>query len=319
MIIVKSPFRICLFGGSTDYVDFYEKHESFLIGTTIDKYTYQSMRIRPKILSNESVITYSQQQIVKTWDQINNPLIREILKHRDIKHHIEFNSYSDIPSRTGLGGSSSFAVGMLYLLNKLVNKHQSKKSLAQEAIFIERHLLKEPGGIQDQIWPAYGGLNTITIRRNGEFLVKPLSVTPEFEKELHNSMVLIYTNGQRDQDDIAKSHENKDKKTILDISYEAHSCFIKEDIKSIGKLMYDSWLEKRALSKIISNDNVDNIINYSMSAGAYGAKLLGSGGCGFVLVICNENTKTKLIETFKENVFDFEFDKTGVMQIYPTL
>jgi D-glycero-alpha-D-manno-heptose-7-phosphate kinase len=130
MIIVKSPFRISLFGGSTDYKDFYENHGSFLIGTTIDKHVYLSMRKRPSIMSRESVITYSQLQRVKIWDEIQNPLIREVLKHRKINTAIEFFSFSDIPARTGLGGSSSFCIGMLHLLDKIFKTPEiSKKDI----------------------------------------------------------------------------------------------------------------------------------------------------------------------------------------------
>lgn len=317
MNIIKSPFRISFFGGSTDYPDFYKEHGSFLIGTTIDKYTYQSMRIRPSILSHESVITYSQQQTIKNWNEIHNSLIREILKHRNITHNIEFNSYSDVPSRTGLGGSSAFCIGMLYLLDKVFyNKQQTPKDLIKEAIYIERTLLKEPGGIQDQIWPGYGGLNTIEIKKDGEFFVKPLAVTPEFKKELQNSMVLIYTNEQREQNTIAKSHENRDKTSILQIAKEAHQFFLKEDIEQIGKLLHISWEEKRKISNLISTDKINKIVDEVISMGSYGVKLLGAGGCGFILVMCNPKVKSKIKQKFNSQILDFEFENNGVSVIY---
>ena len=317
MIIVKSPFRISFFGGSTDYESFYKEHGSFIIGTTIDKYVYLSMRLRPSILSNESVITYSKLQLVKTWDEIQNPLIRETLKHRNVEYPIEFNSFSDIPSRTGLGGSSSFCVGMLKLLNDVLNKKQDAKSLAKEAIQIERHILNEPGGIQDQIWPAYGGLNTIEIQTNGNFLVKPLPVTQDFLKELQDSMVMIYTDSQREQDTIAKSHDNKDKLSILKLAKEANGYFIREDIKGIGELLFQTWKEKTKISNLISTQKIDSIVTEVMNLGAYGVKLLGAGGCGFVLVLCDPITKKKISERFERSIFNFEFEKNGVSQIYP--
>jgi len=317
MIIVKSPFRISFFGGSADYKDFYEKHESFLIGTTINKNVYLSMRIRPSILSSESVITYSQLQFVKAIDEILNPLIREILKYKKINIPIEFYSFSDIPSRTGLGGSSSFCVGMLYLINKVM-KHPNitKKELAKDAIYVERVLLNEPGGIQDQIWPSYGGFNTINIQKDGDFKVKPLAITKEFKEELENSMVLIYTNEQRNQDIIAKSYENKDKTAILDIAKEAHQYFLNENIEKIGKLLYQSWKEKSKISDLISTDKIDDKINKVMSMGAYGSKLLGSGGCGFILVICDPIVKKKILEMFKDSILNFKFDEEGLSVIY---
>lgn len=319
MIIVKSPFRVSLFGGSTDYKDFYENHGSFIIGSTIDKGVYLSMRKRPSILSSESIITYSKLQHIKHFDEIENPLIKEILKYSNVNVPIEFNSFSDVPSRTGLGGSSSFSVGMLYLIHRLFGiKNYSKTELANEAIHIERNILNEPGGIQDQIWPSFGGLNTIEIKQNGKFYVKPLSITEEFKHELEQSMVLIYTNYQREQNDIAKSHENKDKLSILNIAKEAHSYFLKEDIKSIGSLLYESWKQKRGISNLISTDNVDNIISTVMSMGAYGTKLLGSGGCGFILAMCDPTVKKKIYKQFSKTIMDFKFESNGVSEIFST-
>jgi D-glycero-alpha-D-manno-heptose-7-phosphate kinase len=217
MLIVKSPFRISLFGGSTDYKDYFQKKESFIIGTTIDKYVYMSIREKPKIFSNEIVLSYSVLEKIKTYDDIKNPLIRETLKYHNIQFPIEFTSFTDIPSRTGLGGSSSFCVGLTFAVRNLLNLSTSKKIISDDAIHIERVILNESGGIQDQIWASYGGTNSIQINKDGNFSVKPLPITEDFKKELENSMVLIYTNEQRSSEEIAKSHEqkNKDNKITL--------------------------------------------------------------------------------------------------------
>jgi D-glycero-alpha-D-manno-heptose-7-phosphate kinase len=317
MVIVKSPFRISFFGGSTDYESHYKEYGSFIIGTTIDKYVYLSMRLRPKILPDESVVVYSKLENVKNISDIHQPLIRETLKYCNINQPIEFNSFSDIPSRTGLGGSSSYCVGLLYLIYKILKKDINKRKLAQDAINIERHILKEAGGIQDSIWPAYGGLNSIEINTNGDFFVKPLPVTEDFKKELENSVVLIYTNEQRNQDEIARSHENKNKEGLLKLSKESYQYFLKEDIKNIGRLFFETWNEKSKLSSLISNGRIDEMMNQAMSMGAYGSKLLGSGGCGFIAVICDPSVGKKIKETFRDNTFDIKFESDGVSQIYP--
>lgn len=315
MLIVKSPFRISLFGGSTDYKDYFQKKESFIIGTTIDKYVYMSIREKPKIFSNEIVLSYSVLEKIKTYNDIKNPLIRETLKYHNIQFPIEFTSFTDIPSRTGLGGSSSFCVGLTFAVRNLLNLSTSKKIVSDDAIHIERVILNESGGIQDQIWASYGGTNSIQINKDGNFSVKPLPITEDFKKELENSMVLIYTNEQRSSEEIAKSHEQKNKDNILEISKEAYKSIIQEDIKTIGTLLYHSWNEKKNISPIISNSNIDNIIDVCMSLGAYGAKLLGSGGCGFILVMCNKTTKVKIEEIFKDNIMEFKFEKEGVSRI----
>lgn len=316
MILVKSPFRVSLFGGSTDYEEFYKEHESFIIGCSINKYAYLSLREKPQILSDESTISYSKFERIKKLEDIENNLIRETFKYFNIDKAIEFISFSDIPSRTGLGGSSSYCVGMSYLIRKFLNLEISKREIANDAINIERGILKESGGIQDQIWAAYGGLGTISINKFGLFSVKPLPVTEEFKEELQKSMILIYSNGQRESDNIAKSHEKQDKTEILRIARLAYQSFLSEDIKEIGELLHQSWLEKSKISKHISTDSVDRIISQCMNMGAYGAKLLGAGGGGFVLVVCDPNTKKKIQETFHKNILEFKFDNSGVSTIF---
>lgn len=312
MVITKSPFRISFFGGSTDYESFYKTHGSFLIGTTINKYNYFATRFRPTILSKEHCITYSKFERVKTVEDIHNPLIKETLKFYQIDRPLELTCFSDIPSRTGLGGSSSFCVGISYSMRKLLNKSLDKKSIAKDAIYIERYLLKESGGIQDQIWASYGGFNSIEINTDGDFFVRPLPITEDFKNMFQNSIVLIYTNEQRSQNEIAQSYENKDKSNVLKLAKESYLHFCQENIQTIGTLLYESWMEKRKISPLISTQKIDDIIAKVMDMGAYGAKLAGTGGCGFIIVICNPTVKTKIIETFNSNVLDIQFEKCGV-------
>jgi D-glycero-alpha-D-manno-heptose-7-phosphate kinase len=317
MIIVKSPFRVSLFGGSTDYKGFYGQYGSFMIGTPIDKYCYISMRYRPEILSKQYLCTYSKYELVDTIDKLKNPLIRETLRFLDVKP-VEIFSFSDIPSRTGLGGSSSYCVGMIYLIKKLKEENINSKEIIDTAIKIEREILKESGGIQDQIWPFAKGFSSVEIKTDGTYNIKPLPITEEFEQTLQDSMVLIYTEEQRDNDIIAKSHEDdiNNKLQILETAKNAYKLFEQEDLKGIGELVYEGWLSKERISPYISNGKIKTIIDDVMNMGAYGAKLLGSGGCGFVCVICNPLVKEKIIEKYKESILNTKIDKTGVTTIY---
>jgi D-glycero-alpha-D-manno-heptose-7-phosphate kinase len=317
MVTAKSPFRVSLFGGSTDYKGFYEQYGSFIIGTPIDKYCYISMRYRPKIFSQQYFCTYSKYELVDTIDELKNPLIRETLRYFDVKP-IEIFSFSDIPSRTGLGGSSAYCVAMSYIIDKLKKSNLSKREIIDSAIKIEREILKESGGIQDQIWPFAKGFSSIDIHTDGTYDIKPLPITEEFEQALQESMVLIYTEEQRNNDAIAKSHENdiENKLQILQTAKEAYNLFVQEDLEGIGRLLYESWLSKEKISPYISNGKIKVIIDDVMGMGAYGAKLLGSGGCGFILAICNPFVKNKLISKYKESILDFNIDKTGVTSIY---
>jgi len=312
MIVVKAPMRISLFGGTTDYKSFYEKHGSLIVGTTINKYVYNTIRYRPFIVGNESIITYSKLEKVKNVGDIKNPLIRETLKYYDIKNPVELNFASDVPSRTGLGGSSACCVSLAKSVCELLGRETDRKTICQDAIKIEREILKETGGIQDQIWACYGGFNTITINYNGDFIVKPVAISHDFIRYFESSLMLIYSDQQRTSNVIAKSHIDKDKEKILEIAKQAIVYLQNEMIEDVGKLLYQSWLEKRNLSTFISNDRIDEMIEDIIKTGAYGAKLLGAGGAGFILVLCNRAVKQKLKEKYNSNIVDFEFETTGL-------
>jgi len=311
MFISRAPLRISFFGGSTDYKDFYSEHGSLLIGTTIDKFAFTGLRYRPRFLDRHTYVAYSNYDIVDDVEHINNPLIRETLKYYNIFQHIDLITFNDIPSRTGLGGSSSFCVSLIHSIYKLLNKVPDKNTIIDEAIDIERNVLKDSGGIQDQIWAGYGGFNSIVIKKDGKYIVKPLPISKEFILEFKQSLTLIYTNIQRDTSDIAKSHENTDKTHLLKIAKEGLDYFTNENIRGIGKLIQMSWEEKKSISNLISTNEVDEIITNVLSNGAYGAKLLGSGGCGFVCVVGPPKTISKINHIYKDRILNFEFDTEG--------
>ena len=311
MFISKAPVRISFFGGSTDYKDFYSQHGSLLIGTTIDKFAFTGLRYRPMFLDRQTYVAYSNYDIVDDVEHINNPLIRETLKYFNIFQYIDLITFNDIPSRTGLGGSSSFCVSLIHSIYRLLNKKVDTNTIVDQAIDIERNVLKDSGGIQDQIWAGYGGFNSIVIEKSGKYLVKPLPISTEFISEFKQSLTLIYTNIQRDTNDIAKSHENTDKTNLLSIANEGLNCFTNEDIQGIGKLIRASWEEKKSISNLISTNEIDKTINNVISCGAYGAKLLGSGGCGFVCVVGPPNVINKINHMYRDRVLNFKFDTSG--------
>lgn len=312
MIVAKSPIRVSLFGGSTDYKSFYEKHGSIIIGTAINKYSYSIIRHRPKIVDEEYVVTYSQIERAKKLEDIRNPLIRETLKYYKVFTPVELNFASDIPSRSGLGGSSAACVSLSKAICVLEGLPKDERQICRDAIKIEREILKEAGGIQDAIWACYGGFNVIFINKDGTFDVRRMAVSDEFKQEFQNSMILIYTKKQRISQNVAKSHEDVDKKKILTLARQSLDEFHNEDIKSIGRLLYESWQEKRNLSTLISDSHIDTVIDDIIKKGAYGAKLLGSGAGGFVLAICDPKIKKKLKTKYKSAVLDFEIEPSGV-------
>ncbi len=202
------------------------------------------------------------------------------------------------------------------MIKKLKGEPIDKKELAKEAIYIEREVLGEAGGIQDQIFASHGGLSTIEIKTNGDFNVKPLPITEDFKQTFEESLLLIYTNEQRQSNEVAKSYENKNKTHIKEIAHSAYGAFLEEDIKSIGNLLYESWLSKVGISSLISNDRINEIIKDVMSMGSYGCKLVGNGGAGFICVMADPIVKFKIMEKYQDSVLDIKFENDGVKEIY---
>jgi D-glycero-alpha-D-manno-heptose-7-phosphate kinase len=313
MIISKTPFRISLFGGSTDYQSYYSKHGSFLIGFAMDKYCYTTLRFNPAIFPYKSKISYSKIETVDSNNEIEHNGVRGTLNYFGLKEGVEISCFSDLPSQTGIGSSSSFVVGLVNAMNKLLYPEDtySADDLAYAAIHIERNLLKEPGGCQDQIYAAYGGFISIEIDREGTAKVKPLPISSSFMSEFFSRSVLVYTGKSRDSFDIAKSHSNElAKLKIHNLALDAYKLFLKEDISNIAKLLNDSWHAKKSISNSISNNEVDDIYSKLLKSGMIGGKLLGSGGSGFIFGICKDETSVGKIKK-KFQTIDFGVSKTG--------
>ncbi len=313
MIISKTPFRVSLFGGSTDYESFYSKFGSLLIGFAIDKYCYISVKETPKIFDYLTKVCYSKIEIVDKNLEIQHNGVRGILQHLNLMNNgYEIYCASDLPAQTGIGSSSSFVVGLL----KCLTNHWSKKMLANGAIEVERIVLEESGGIQDQIWAAYGGINSISIKRNGDFSVIPLPMSDEFEQEFMSRCIMIYTGKTRKSFKIAASHDStkiEDQKLgIMDQAQEAYGLFFHEDIDGIGKCLHKSWEYKKQISNLICTEEVDNIYQSLQNDGMIGGKLLGAGGSGFIFGILREGIdKQGIKEKYKDRYIDINISKNG--------
>jgi D-glycero-alpha-D-manno-heptose-7-phosphate kinase len=318
MMIIKTPLRVSFFGGSTDYKSYYEKNESLLIGTTVNQFMYTMFRFKPTLLSENSIISYKKREVVESNSDIEHPLVREALKYYEIEDKIDLTLYSDIPARTGLGGSSCFCVSMVYAMRSKLGLDLDYKSIARDAIEIERDILGEAGGIQDQIWPAHGGPGALHIMKDGEFIMTPIAVSPDFVDYLSELMVLIYTDEQREGSAVAESHEENGsesiKRSIQSLAHQALHAFVDSNIVEVGELLTDSYNFKKSISQSIETPQIKNILDI-VDGNCYGYKLLGSGGGGFVLALCHPKQKKILIETFGNRVLDIEVEKNGVRDI----
>jgi len=315
MIISKTPFRISLFGGSTDYPSFYKKHGSLILGFAMDKYCYISLRKTPKIFNYKTLVSYSKLEKVNRNSDIEHNGVRGVLEYLKIRYGVEIQHQCDLPSQTGIGSSSSFIVGLLNAAMQVKNQSCDTHCLAERAIDIERNLLAEPGGIQDQIWAAYGGVNSLHIHKNGSFEVKPLPISKQFKEELLNRCALIYTGKTRKSFDIAKAHDNKkiesSKKSINSIANKAYLAFQDGDISSIGRLLHQSWQHKKEISPLISSDTIEMMYKDLQTEGMIGGKLLGTGGSGFILCILKPGGKEQFIKKFRKVHIEFGFDENG--------
>lgn len=291
MIISRTPFRISLFGGGTDYPAWYRRHGGAVIGTTINKYCYISVRRLPPFFEHRHRIVYSAIENVKEVDDIQHPAVRAVLHELRMRDGLEIHHDGDLPARSGLGSSSSFTVGLLHALRALQGRMTTARQLADEALRIEQQVIGETVGSQDQIWAAYGGTNLITFRRDGSYQVTPLILPPERRRELQESMLLFFTGLSRYASAIAaKKIANFDKRerelrairTLVDeaaaVVHSEH-----EPLAEIGTLLHESWQLKRALADGVSTPEIDEIYETGRAAGARGGKLLGAGGGGFFL------------------------------------
>lgn len=316
MIISKTPFRISFFGGGTDYPDWYEKEGGEVLSTTIDKYCYLSLRYKQPFLKYKYRIIYTKIENVNYLKEIKHPLVREILKYYKIKKGLEIHHDADLPARTGLGSSSSFAVGLLHCLSAFEKKKISKTQLARKAIHIERNVLHENVGSQDQVAAAFGGFNQISFSKNECFNIKPVKLKKKKREELKKHLLLYFTGTYRIASNIVKEQlknipkKRKELQAMKQLVSEAVNILTgNKNISEFGKLLSESWELKKSLSQKISNPMINEIYRQAIRSGAIGGKLLGAGAGGFMLFFVppeNQKQVRKTLKKFLEIKFCFE-------------
>ncbi len=318
MIIVRAPYRVSIAGGSSDYPSFFTRHGAILVGYTINRYVYIALKKNEDIFGPKHRIAYSNIELVDNIEDIQNPGVRGPLQYFDIKDGLSIHIVSDLPKQTGLGSSSSLCVGLCKALDIYKNGRETlnKKDLAKMAIHIDRELLKESGGWQDEIWAAYGSPSSIEIEKSGNFKVRPLHVSDEFLASLKDRMILTYIGHGRNSFELAAAHDNTSnigiKQSIEDIAKSTLQSFELENINEIGKLLHQSWLLKKSIATGISNENIDYIYEQAIATGAIGGKLLGTGGTGFMLFILDEKTnKEDFVRKLKLEPLNYDYSYGG--------
>jgi len=327
MIISRTPFRISLFGGGTDYPAWFKEHGGSVIGTAIDKYCYISVRRLPPFFEHRSKIVYSRVELVKEVSEIEHPAVRGVLSDMAVKEGLEIHHDADLPARSGLGSSSSFTVGLLNALYAFNGRMISKRHLGREAIRIEQDVLKEDVGCQDQLWAAYGGFNRIDFHPDGTFAVAPFIMPPARRTELAQSLMLFFTGFSRfasdfAQDQIKNMSNRKNQLRMLRGLVDSAADILldpKSPLRELGELMHQSWQLKRELADSVSNSQIDEIYDAGRAAGAFGGKLLGAGGGGFMVLLVDPDRRGQVRERLNKLVhvnvgFDNEGSKIVIYQ-----
>jgi len=325
MIITKTPFRMSFFGGGTDIEEYFSKHKGAVISTTFDKYCYVNVRHLPSFFKYTSELSYSKIERVTDVDNIEHPAIRNAMKMMDT-HRIRLTYEADLPARSGLGTSSSFAVGMLNAFHALKGQYVDKKSLAHEAIYLERVLCKEAGGWQDQIAAAFGGFNRIDFWED-KFEVSPIIISPERKDMLNGNLLMFFTGFSRFSSEIHQSNRVTDdnKHLLLQKMYglvdQAERILTDQskDLDDFGRLLDLTWKMKRKTGKYVSTESIDALYEKGMAAGALGGKLLGAGSGGFLIFYVPQERQESVKRALKDLMYiPFRFENAGSKVIYYT-
>jgi D-glycero-alpha-D-manno-heptose-7-phosphate kinase len=324
MIISRTPFRISFVGGGTDFKKYYAKETGGVLSTTIDKYIYVTVKKQLNIVEYKYRVSWAKSEFVNEIDEIEHPIVREALRLLEIDYPVEITTFADVPSGTGLGSSSSFAVGLLHALFALKNHYVTKAELAEMAAHIEVDILKRNIGKQDHYAAAYGDINAFYFHKDESVSVEPVFYEPEIRREIENRLLMFYTNITRNASKILKSQvddmENRfntltEMKNLIPAMREIFGN--SNSINDFGRILHKGWMLKKSLTKEIANGEIDDYYEKALKAGAIGGKLLGAGGGGFLLFYAEQINHNKIREALKDLVeMKFRFDKSGTRITY---
>jgi len=307
MIISKTPYRISLFGGGSDYPSWYLRYGGEVISFAINKYCYLTTRILPPFFEHKYRIAYSRVENTSEISQIVHPVVREALRLYSSSSGLEIHHDGDLPARSGMGSSSAFAVGLIHSLLSLKNIEVERTTLAKYAINLEQNILKENVGSQDQIACAIGGINNIEFRTNGEWHANPIELNVNKLQELESRLALVFSGQQRLSSRVSTSFLGNgllsEQALLRNIKLSKLCTEIfrsNGDFDNIGEMLNESWQLKKTINPNTSNLNLENLKEQGMNSGAIGAKVLGAGGGGFILFWL----KSGHFEYFRKKLFN---------------
>jgi len=329
MIISQTPVRISFLGGGTDYPEHFTQYGGETLGASIDKYTTISVTSLTKFFNHRIRISYSKTELCSNIDDIQHPSVRECMRFLKIDGGVEISIVNDLPARTGLGSSSSFTVGLLHALHSYKGEMVSAEQLAQESVYVERELIQERVGLQDQYTCALGSFLDLEFRERNKVTVKPVIIAQARLQALEERLMLFYTGLQRTAHDILKSQIDRMKNGELVSHLKQMQGLVKQgvqivsngrDLREFGELLQESWKHKRELSESVSNALIDEAYECACQSGAIGGKLLGAGGGGFLLMYVepyNHSAVRQALTEMPEVPFHFESQGTRLIFYRP--
>lgn len=325
MIITRTPFRMSFFGGGTDIESFFAENGGAVLSTTFDKYCYVNVRHLPRFFQYTTELSYSKTERVTNIEDIQHPAIRNAMKMLDM-HEIRLTYEADLPARSGLGTSSSFAVGMLNAFYALKGRYADKKKLADEAIYLERVLCNETGGWQDQIAASFGGFNRINFNADG-YDVLPVIITPERKKKLNNNLMMFFTGFTRFSSEVQQANatcgwdKKAQLKEMMALVDDAEKILTNTDadLDDFGRMLDHTWKLKRQTGAAVSTSIIDDLYAKGIAAGALGGKLLGAGGGGFLVFYVQPEYQDSVLLAMQDLMhIPFEFEDGGTRVIHYT-
>ena len=292
VVVTRTPLRVSFAGGGTDLPGFYEEDYGAVLSMTIDKYLYVTVKRHGELFNEGFRLNYSETEHVDRVDQIKNHIARECLRLLKIKPPLYISTIADLPDFSGLGSSSSFAVGLLNALHAFRGERVSAGQLAEEASHVEMHILKRPVGKQDHYAAAFGGLNFFCFKPGGSVTVEPQQLVGGVLGRLFDHTMMLWTGIQRDASSVLteQSKNTSEKRSILQ-AMRAHAHQLQGmmnngfDPLAFGRILDETWQLKRQMASAITNERIDAWYAQAKSAGAVGGKICGAGGGGFLLVI----------------------------------
>ena len=326
MIITKTPFRMSFFGGGTDMESFFRRYGGAVLSTTFDKYCYVTVRHLPRFFDYRTHITYSKMEFVNDVDEIEHPAVRNAMKMLDM-HEIRLTYEADLPARSGLGTSSSFAVGMLNAFYALKGRYADKRKLADEAIHLERVLCDEAGGWQDQIAASFGGFNRINFNADGYEDVRPIIIHPERKRRLNDNLLMFFTGFTRFSSDVQRENavgyaeKLRQLQEMYGLVGEAERVLEDKnaELDDFGRLLDTTWRLKRQTGGAITTDSIDALYERGIGAGALGGKLLGAGGGGFLVFYVRPEERGAVMAAMGDLLYiPFRFEDGGTQVIHYT-